>query len=99
MTPAARKTLDALADTLADKVADIIRPLRRRLDDLEAEAASLRRALSSVSGEGVRRQFVEVRADPAHPGCSQLVLDDGSHVSLPDERLSELATAPMAGRA
>jgi hypothetical protein len=72
--------------------------LQRRVDEIEAELASLRRQLSSGGG-GVRREFVAVSPDPSQPGYSLLHLNDGSAIAVADQRLTPLAGVRVSGSA
>ena len=81
-------------------VKPIVKRLEDRLAEAEAQIASLRKGLTTVTATaGVRRSFTKAKADPDHPGCTLLVLDDGSAVSAPDARLNSLAGAHPVGRA
>jgi hypothetical protein len=101
--PAPRHFTLSVADVeeFGRNLAEIMRPsfdkLQRRVDDVEAELASLRRTLSTVSA--VRRRFVDLTPDADHPGCSLLWLDDGSAVSMADERRTSLAGSRTIGSA
>ena len=89
-----------LGRTLADALKPILQAHERRLAELETETISLRRAVSTLSGAGVRRHFSGLmQADPDNPGCSLVFLDDGSALSVPDARLNALAGVEPVGRA
>jgi hypothetical protein len=81
--------MTAMGERLGIQMRDLLAPLERRVAALERDR----------SGDGHRRRFTSVEPDPNAPGCTRLGLDDGSYVSLPDERLVALAGIRAEGRA
>jgi hypothetical protein len=77
-----------VARSLTTALAPTLRRLMERLAEAEAQITSLRRELSTrPAADAGARSYTSLGEDPARPGYSLVVLDDGHVSSLPDERL------------
>jgi hypothetical protein len=82
-----------LSQTLAQAVRPVLDDLQRQLFELQAQAKAHQTA------DTQRRHIREAEPDPAAPGCTRLILDNGDVLVLPDARVNELAGVAAVGRA